>query len=53
MNQSINKHIEGEMKKIVALLLLAASVALAEGKTVIQLDCIPNYANWGGVAALY
>src|SRR5476649_889687 len=24
-----------------------------EGTTVIQYDCIPNYANWGGVTALY
>ena len=41
------------MKKIVALLLLAASVVLAEDKIVVQYDCIPNYANWGGVTALY
>lgn len=25
----------------------------AQDKTVIQYDCIPNYANWGGVTALY
>ena len=26
---------------------------LAQEKIVIQYDCIPNYANWGGVTALY
>ncbi len=25
----------------------------ARGKLVVQYDCIPNYANWGGVTALY
>ena len=30
-----------------------AAVALAQEKVVIQYDCIPNYANWGGVTALY
>jgi len=24
-----------------------------DGKLVVQYDCIPNYANWGGVTALY
>ncbi|MDQ6893884.1 MAG: extracellular solute-binding protein [Acidobacteriota bacterium] len=35
------------------LLAVAASQAAAQDKTVIQYDCIPNYANWGGVTALY
>src|SRR3954462_13980593 len=42
-------------KLLVAALLLtvaAATVGAAE-KVVIQYDCIPNYANWGGVTALY
>jgi putative spermidine/putrescine transport system substrate-binding protein len=33
--------------------LLVAGVARATDTTVIQYDCIPNYANWGGVTALY
>jgi putative spermidine/putrescine transport system substrate-binding protein len=41
------------MKKLLAVLGLSAVAALAEEKTVIQYDCIPNYANWGGVTALY
>lgn len=37
-----------------ALLLTSAlSPARAQQKTVIQYDCIPNYANWGGVTAAY
>jgi len=32
--------------------LLAVSIG-AEDKVVIQYDCIPNYANWGGVTAAY
>src|SRR5436853_4813480 len=46
-------------KTFLALSLLAVSgmAALAviaeETKVVIQYDCIPNYANWGGVTALY
>ena len=42
-----------------ALLLAALSIAsvatlaVAQEKVVIQYDCIPNYANWGGVTALY
>jgi len=36
-----------------ALALPAASAPAAEEKVVIQYDCIPNYANWGGVTALY
>jgi putative spermidine/putrescine transport system substrate-binding protein len=36
------------------LALLASGAACAGGdKVVIQYDCIPNYANWGGVTALY
>jgi putative spermidine/putrescine transport system substrate-binding protein len=31
----------------------AAATAASEEKVVIQYDCIPNYANWGGVTALY
>jgi len=34
-------------------LTLAASTSFAEPKVVIQYDCIPNYANWGGVTAAY
>lgn len=34
-------------------LLAAAVLAAAREKVVIQYDCIPNYANWGGVTALY
>jgi putative spermidine/putrescine transport system substrate-binding protein len=37
---------------VLALLAAAATIA-AEEKVVIQYDCIPNYANWGGVTALY
>ncbi|HSS52211.1 MAG TPA: extracellular solute-binding protein, partial [Thermoanaerobaculia bacterium] len=41
-------------KTILVLSLLALSSALAaDDKVVIQYDCIPNYANWGGVTALY
>ncbi|HSG40862.1 MAG TPA: extracellular solute-binding protein [Thermoanaerobaculia bacterium] len=42
-------------KKILFALsaLAAAAVAMAQEKVVIQYDCIPNYANWGGVTALY
>jgi putative spermidine/putrescine transport system substrate-binding protein len=43
------------MKRITLALCcaLAALFALAAEKVVIQYDCIPNYANWGGVTALY
>ena len=41
------------MNRLVTIFLLCAAAALAEEKTVIQYDCIPNYANWGGVTALY
>lgn len=38
-------------------LLFSATLALpavsADERVVIQYDCIPNYANWGGVTALY
>src|SRR3954467_10966599 len=41
-------------KTILVLSLLALSgFAVADEKVVIQYDCIPNYANWGGVTALY
>lgn len=40
------------MKKLLLLLTLASS-ALAADRVVIQYDAIPNYANWGGVTALY
>ena len=35
------------------LTLALASLAQAQEKVVIQYDCIPNYANWGGVTAEY
>ena len=35
-----------------AFLTMSAGLALAE-QTVIQYDCIPNYANWGGVTKAY
>ena len=39
---------------VLALLLTVFGVAAADDeKVVIQYDCIPNYANWGGVTALY
>lgn len=44
------------MKKIVLLVFLCglgAAVLARPDKIVIQYDCIPNYANWGGVTALY
>lgn len=39
------------MRKLIPLLALL-SLAASE-RVVIQYDCIPNYANWGGVTALY
>jgi putative spermidine/putrescine transport system substrate-binding protein len=36
-----------------ALAALVVVPALAEDKVVVQYDCIPNYANWGGVTAAY
>src|SRR3954454_11103132 len=41
------------MRNTIFMLLCFAGVAHAADKTVIQYDCIPNYANWGGVTALY
>jgi putative spermidine/putrescine transport system substrate-binding protein len=43
------------MKRTLLALILAVAAfpAPAQDKTVIQYDCIPNYANWGGVTALY
>ncbi|MFL6196205.1 MAG: extracellular solute-binding protein [Thermoanaerobaculia bacterium] len=38
---------------LAAAVLALAAVAAAREKVVIQYDCIPNYANWGGVTALY
>ncbi|HSK76262.1 MAG TPA: extracellular solute-binding protein [Thermoanaerobaculia bacterium] len=38
---------------LIVLTCLAGGVATAQEKVVIQYDCIPNYANWGGVTALY
>jgi putative spermidine/putrescine transport system substrate-binding protein len=42
------------MRKLLAVLLatFVASVGAAD-KVVVQYDCIPNYANWGGVTAEY
>jgi putative spermidine/putrescine transport system substrate-binding protein len=42
------------VRKIVSVFALFAALAIAaEESIVIQYDCIPNYANWGGVTALY
>ena len=41
------------MRKLAILVLLVAGAARAARRVVIQYDCIPNYANWGGVTALY
>ena len=41
------------MRGFIAFLLLASVAQAAEEKVVVQYDCIPNYANWGGVTALY
>ena len=35
-----------------ALLTITVCFAFAE-QTIIQYDCIPNYANWGGVTKAY
>ncbi len=40
------------LHSLAVALALAAPLA-AEEKTVVQYDCIPNYANWGGVTAQY
>jgi putative spermidine/putrescine transport system substrate-binding protein len=37
----------------VLAILATTTLAVAQEKVVIQYDCIPNYANWGGVTALY
>lgn len=39
--------------QLIAVLLACPSMARAADRVVIQYDCIPNYANWGGVTALY
>lgn len=42
------------MKRLLAAVLaMVALTARSQEKVVIQYDCIPNYANWGGVTALY
>lgn len=43
------------MKKLLLILfgIVMVDGARAEEKVVIQYDCIPNYANWGGVTAAY
>ena len=43
------------MKKILmaTAVTLAALSVHAQDRVVIQYDCIPNYANWGGVTAAY
>ena len=43
------------MRKLLGVLFasLATAALAAPEKVVIQYDCIPNYANWGGVTALY
>ena len=41
------------MRKLALALVLVAGAAYAADDVVIQYDCIPNYANWGGVTALY
>ena len=41
-------------RTLIAIALIAFGLgALADEKVVIQYDAIPNYANWGGVTALY
>ena len=41
-------------KSVIALaLLLLVPTLRGEEKVVVQYDCIPNYANWGGVTAAY
>ncbi len=41
------------MKKAFIATLLISISAFAADDLIIQYDCIPNYANWGGVTALY
>ena len=44
------------MKRALVYLLLLGIAGFAfadDNHLVIQYDCIPNYANWGGVTALY
>lgn len=41
------------MRRSLLALLCFAGLAYAADEVVIQYDCIPNYANWGGVTALY
>lgn len=37
----------------IAFACASATTAVAQDRVVIQYDCIPNYANWGGVTAQY
>jgi putative spermidine/putrescine transport system substrate-binding protein len=41
------------MKTAFVIASLISVSAYAADETIIQYDCIPNYANWGGVTALY
>ncbi len=41
------------MRATFIAMLFASTAVFAADETVIQYDCIPNYANWGGVTALY
>ncbi len=38
---------------VLSAVLACAATTFAQEKVVIQYDCIPNYANWGGVTAAY
>jgi len=38
---------------LILITTLLSTAAFAQEKVVIQYDCIPNYANWGGVTAEY
>ncbi len=40
-------------KLVLVSTLFLCSLTCAQDKVVIQYDCIPNYANWGGVTAAY
>jgi len=42
-----------KLQFIALLATLLSTTVFAEDKVVIQYDCIPNYANWGGVTAQY
>jgi putative spermidine/putrescine transport system substrate-binding protein len=55
LDTAVSYRRSGYFTRIVAavILSLAAIAAHAQEKVVIQYDCIPNYANWGGVTAAY